>query len=60
MKETGVFQVVMLDVMKPGFEQWLASRRHVMFYMPEEAQDGEIPCYGIAPSQELWEEVHGG
>lgn len=43
--DSGVFQVVMLDVMRPGFERWLHEHHLHLFPMPT-AED-EPPTFGV-------------
>jgi hypothetical protein len=40
----GVFQVVMSDVMKPGFRAWLEARDLIMYVIPV---DDDLPTFGI-------------
>jgi hypothetical protein len=40
----GVFQVVMHDVMRERFEQWLAARRMYLYPIPVE---DDLPTFGI-------------
>jgi len=44
----GVFQVVMSDVMKPGFRAWLEARDLVMYVIPVV---DDLPTFGIGPKR---------
>jgi hypothetical protein len=46
-----VIQVVMLSVMRPAFEKWLADRGCLLFRMPDHEDD--LPTYGISPTDAL-------
>jgi hypothetical protein len=43
----GVFQVVMSDVMKPGFKAWLEARDMHLYVIPVV---DDLPTFGVAPN----------
>lgn len=62
-------QVVMIhEVQRQAFIDWLAEMRLEVFPIPHEGDDGELTIakpkddlmtYGIAPNDELWKEATG-
>ncbi len=55
---SGVSQVLMLDVHREVYEQWLASRG--LELQPVPTDDPEIPTYVVSPTDEAMREYLDG
>lgn len=58
MTDNGVFQVVMLDVLRQDFEAWLRSRSLEMrLHRPDPTG---VPTFIVVPTEEAWRAMNNG
>lgn len=50
MSDSGLFEVVMLDVLRAPFEEWLAERNLKLVSIPQD--DYSIPTFTTTPTDE--------